>query len=903
MNSAGFLVLLLTIVLTLDNVAADQSLIDEEAVEELDEDIDIDEEPELEPRVEGDSNSQLELKCKANEVILYDMKVTQQTWGGEAGNKVIVEADVEFECISIVDGSDNLKGMRYRMDISHVIVKVVDPTGNAVEKSETEDDEGKEDEEEEEGLEANDEPSQNSTKTLAGLPYEEGPYPLDKKFSRPFYFIQLRNGTIVSVQHPPDDDRHVVNIKKSLASLFQTQTKYGDSDVEETDASSLHKAHYRVAKNEQGRVVVNKQVNKDDIEKFPKGSGADPSVVDLEESEEIQYKDGEPEKISGQITTSISKSTDEDSPSPDSEEYESNSHLDETMRLENKFSLQMKGRRKKRSPRSDQGRRSVRLTSSSLISEVNERDTIRAHLNYMKQKATPTQAVLKAIRLANEDVLNQTYHRFLMLLDLEGHCEFLQCSPREGTPIANALVHYFYEGDEATRIRLLSSLVASASQLAQQALNDVLSSPKLYGVPQSDVLHALAYLERPSPQIIKTVTDLCNSTDLVVKSSALLAIGALARYSSNSVSDSITLDLAERLAHAQASHKVTETRYIAILLHALSNTRNAHAAEVLLNVLKDARPDDMELQLTVSLALGDFMEMESVVDAFISLLHGNQTVSDVVAGAVIDILTNKLIIEQPPAKIPHLQELEFALDQKLYGHSMSNFEHEIGKRSRRATETFRSYDWGNTASQYNDIASLSSRRADKASYPLNKAFLFGQKFGVDRLHMRYTVGAFGGLNTQRKTGKLFSRAVAYAHAFGFTKPIVDISLTVLLNTDSISYQPLIRFLGRTVLRSSRLWKTCKSDSLTLVPHKTFTVFQKRFSVPVLYTSLSFELRSRASYSVTADYEVCLIPLKGSASVTGNGGLSATAAVGLLEILVKRICTNRRNLKTRLSDYD
>jgi hypothetical protein len=102
MNSAGFLVLLLTIVLTLDNVAADQSLIDEEAVEELDEDTDIDE-PELEPRVEGDSNSQLELKCKANEVILYDMKVTQQTWGGEAGNKVIVEADVEFECISSME--------------------------------------------------------------------------------------------------------------------------------------------------------------------------------------------------------------------------------------------------------------------------------------------------------------------------------------------------------------------------------------------------------------------------------------------------------------------------------------------------------------------------------------------------------------------------------------------------------------------------------------------------------------------------------------------------------------------------------------------------------------------------------------------------------------------------------
>lgn len=35
--------------------------------------------------------------------------------------------------------------------------------------------------------------------------------------------------------------------------------------------------------------------------------------------------------------------------------------------------------------------------------------------------------------------------KFLMLLDLEGHCELLHCSSEEDTPVANALVHYFYE--------------------------------------------------------------------------------------------------------------------------------------------------------------------------------------------------------------------------------------------------------------------------------------------------------------------------------------------------------------------------------------------------------------------------------------------------------------------------
>ena len=167
--------------------------------------------------------------------------------------------------------------------------------------------------------------------------------------------------------------------------------------------------------------------------------------------------------------------------------------------------------------------------------------------------------------------------------------------------------------------------------------------------------------------------------------------------------------------------------------------------------------------------------------------------------------------------------------------------------------------------------------------------MFGQKFGVDKLHLRYTVGAFGGLNLLSKTGKVYARAVAYAHAFGYTKQVVDIALTVLLEKTSIKYQPLVKFFGTTVLRSSMTWSTCRSDSLTLVPYRSFKVFQTRFRVPVLFTTLSFDLSSTAGYSVTGDYSVCLASLKGTVGVTGNGGLSATAAVGLIEILVRTRC--------------
>jgi hypothetical protein len=850
------------------------------------------------------------------------MNITQQTWGGEKGLTVIVEADVDLQCMSVATRSSAEKSMRYRMDIYHLTMEVVDSAGKEIN---TKNEEGKDDTENVDG-EADDDIKDKSARPRA--PYHGRLHPLDNMFSRPFYFTQLQNGTIVEVQHSPNENPEVANIKKSLASLFQTHTKYGDSDVEEEDASSVHMAHYRVEENRQGVLTVKKQVHADDVKRFPEGSGADPSVVHLEESEEIHYKHGEPERLSGRIKTSITQPEDRrerDSTVPESEEYKANSHLDEILQVEGHFSLQVKGRRKRRSPRSLPAN-SIRLRSSSLMSKVDKRDTIRTHLNYMKQKAESAQVVLEAIRLGQEDVLNRTYHRFLMLLDLEGHCEFLQCSSSEETPIANAMVDYFYEADPTTKMRLLSSLVASGSRLAQQALNDVLVSPKLYDILQRDVLHAIAFLERPSSQIINTVTDLCNSPDPDVKSSAVLAVGALARHSSYSVSDSITYGLLDKLAVAQSSQSTTEGGFVLILLHALSNTRNVHAAEALVKILTDSTSENSELQLTASVALGDFIELESVVETFIALLQSNQSVSDIVAGVVSNILTSKLIIDHPPANIPHLVELESALYQKMNGHPIPSSPSKLhSNRSQRDTiigtteflvpnmtlfNTSRCFHSERTSSKFNNTQfddlqcndtqfddpqfndtqfdnTSSLCESDEIRYPLHKSYLFDKTLGVDKLHLRGTVKAFGGMNFYRKIGKAFLGASAYAHAFGYTKEFAKLSFKILLNETFIQYQSLIRIMGKVVLQQSKTGKTCFLASMTLLKPKTFKVFGLTLSVPVpiLGAKLNFALQSHASYSVTGDLNICPLLLSGSAAVTGEGGLTASVAAAEIEILV------------------
>lgn len=129
---------------------------------------------------------------------------------------------------------------------------------------------------------------------------------------------------------------------------------------------------------------VNKQINKGDVKRFPKGSGADPSNFDYEEEEEILYADGEPQKITGRIRASVARSAQDDTEDTeggtseadtDSSEYMSDSGLDDKLSVEEQFTLQLVGRRKRRSSRSlsfaslDSD---SRLTRSSLASLVDE---------------------------------------------------------------------------------------------------------------------------------------------------------------------------------------------------------------------------------------------------------------------------------------------------------------------------------------------------------------------------------------------------------------------------------------------------------------------------------------------------------------------------------------------------
>jgi len=60
-----------------------------------------------------------------------------------------------------------------------------------------------------------------------------------------FCYVQTSVGKIVSVHYETTENPEAINIKKGIASTFQANFNSDKSDVEETDAGSVHNSHYR----------------------------------------------------------------------------------------------------------------------------------------------------------------------------------------------------------------------------------------------------------------------------------------------------------------------------------------------------------------------------------------------------------------------------------------------------------------------------------------------------------------------------------------------------------------------------------------------------------------------------------------------------------------------------------
>ena len=66
---------------------------------------------------------------------------------------------------------------------------------------------------------------------------------LEDELKGEFCYIQAHNGKIMSVHFSPTENQESLNIKKSIAAIFQANFDNAE-EVEESDPGSSHISHY-----------------------------------------------------------------------------------------------------------------------------------------------------------------------------------------------------------------------------------------------------------------------------------------------------------------------------------------------------------------------------------------------------------------------------------------------------------------------------------------------------------------------------------------------------------------------------------------------------------------------------------------------------------------------------------
>ena len=73
----------------------------------------------------------------------------------------------------------------------------------------------------------------------------------------------------------------------------------------------------------------------------------------------------------------------------------------------------------------------------------------------------------------------------------------------------------------------------------------------------------------------------------------------------------------------------------------------------------------------------------------------------------------------------------------------------------------RGSDWDESNSDFDVVASYSSRRSDVITYPSHKAYIYGKRYGVSKVYAAFGIGGFAGIANNGQKYKVYTQDVCY----------------------------------------------------------------------------------------------------------------------------------------------
>ena len=377
-----------------------------------------------------------------------------------------------------------------------------------------------------------------------------------------------------------------------------------------------------------------------------------------------------------------------------------------------------------------------------------------------------------------------------------------------------------------------------------------------------------------------------------------LAYGALVSSAGSHMEVRMVSFLTDQLQNAE-----NDEDSLIHLLHALGNTQSKLVIEHIVLFFDSGNED---VKITVITTLRFFTDLSFIQNKIVHVLISNP--SEAITSAVIESLSDGYKYhgntDIHPDVVESLMNVTLAFGNKDLDDELANYfllvasEQTLGLlqtlkqksfKQKRASSTI----WDSSNSDFNAIASLSSRRSDVSNYTFHQSYLWCEKLGKAsgdyQVYLQVAAGVFAGINLNLEF-KVFGKVVLRAHALGYSYDAAKLEFLYEKDARNIRKKFYGRIAGHVLGDISEnipnfdcdLCSATSSPSSTPLASSRYRVFHYTFPIFIYVGTLDFGISFylEMSGNLECSLEMHGIGGRGSVAFVLTAGASVEGSVSL-----------------------
>ena len=437
-------------------------------------------------------------------------------------------------------------------------------------------------------------------------------------------------------------------------------------------------------------------------------------------------------------------------------------------------------------------------------------------------------------------------------------------------------------------------------QLLQALLNALNSTSD--SLEANSVLTHISFLDWVSLDLVVGLEDhLLNPStrfNVSISDQLLLVYGSLATKGSEEVEVRVMryLNIVSLSINSQSDPNLSQS---ILVVHALGNTGSESSLTVILSFLNRSaqHSESKEIKLAVIDALSKLTDKDTVLTVLEEFLVPGTSDSEEYVAAVVETLDHGFeYIESRRQQVDeyityltshtilysivrvsasinstdlHMMVVDYfkKIDSKDLLFEILERESTIpGGRAKRQTS-----DWDSSSnSDYNCVASLSTRQNDVNTYPHHRAYINSTTIGISEANIKVAGGYFAGIGTHCDKMKAFARGIVKGRVLSWTATLVDIKFKLTASaTTSISIDLYAR-VGSNFLHRYNNQTPCKTYSYDISRYRR-TLYHFSKVVPIFSIPLTISIALHGQVDINFNTNVCI----------GRTGKEASGALGTL----------------------